>query len=245
GKRVNSPAVTLVNNEEEAKALEKALEERRKSTPNTTIDTARSYYSLVPDRQKEKMAVIGEMKELLADDTIKLVKEEKKKDLNRFKEALNETKPVTWKEVPEDVEELFRGKKDVPGALFFVHAIPDLELEDGRNAMAFAAEVGEVKTPLGVFHPSSDAVVYGQVLKTMIHDSKKVLVISFLSVFTFVFINFRDFKKSLLVMIPIVAGVLWVMGLMWATGLSLNLYNMVMIPSIMGLTIDTSINLES
>src|SRR4030095_13410145 len=54
--------------------------------------------------------------------------------------------------------------------------------------------------------------------------------------------NFRNFKKSLLVMVPIVAGVFWVMGLMWMTGLSLNLYNMVMIPSVMGMSIDNSIH---
>jgi len=242
GKRVNSPAVTLVMNEEEAKDLETALEERRKANPLTTIDTTRSYYSLVPNWQKEKMKVIDEMKELLADDTIKLVKEEKKKDLDKFKQALNETTPVEWKDVPEDVLEVFRGKRDRPGVLFFVNALPELELDDGRNAIAFADEVSEVNTPAGVFHPSSDAVVYGQVLKTMFRDSKKVLVISFLSVFGFVFLNFRNFKKACLVMVPIVAGVFWVMGLLWLGGVSLNLYNMVMIPSIMGMSIDNSIH---
>jgi hypothetical protein len=242
GKRVNNPAVVLVYSEEEANALTDAVNQERDANPKTVVDTARSYYSLVPDRQREKMAVIGQMKNLLADETIKLVKDEKKKDLDRFKRVLNETEPVREGEVPPEVKDLFVGKKDAPGTLFFINALPELELDDGRNAMAFAAEVGEVKTPLKVFHPSSDAIVYGEVLRTMFRDSKKVLILSLTSVFFFVFLNFKNFKKTLLIMFSIVSGVFWVMGVMAATGLALNLYNMVMIPSIMGMSIDNSIH---
>ncbi len=243
GKRVNNPAALLVYSEEEAKALEQALEDQKKKNPNTVIDTSRSYYSLVPESQPEKMKVIEDIKKLLADDSIKLVKDEKKKDLDRFKDALNQTAFMQRSDIPPELEEFFEGKKNIPGKLFFINAKPHLELDDGRNAMAFAKEIGELKVGEQLYHPSSDAIVYGEVLRTMFRDSKKVLAISLACIFFFVFLDFKSLKKTSLVMFSILAGVFWVFGVMFLTDIKLNLYNMVLIPSVMGMSIDNSIHI--
>ncbi len=116
------------------------------------------------------------------------------------------------------------------------------ELDDGRNALAFEKEIGRIQTPLGEFQASSDAIIFAEVLKTMFRDSKKVLIISVLSVFLFVFLDFRSLRKSLMVMFSILAGVFWVFGVMYLSGTKLNLYNMVMIPAVMGMSIDNSIH---
>lgn len=242
GKRVNNPAVLLVYDEDEAKTISKAIEDLKNKNPLSTIDTSRSYYSLVPESQPEKMVVIEEIKSLLADDSVKLVKNEKKKDLDRFKEALNKSKMMSSAEVPAELFEFFEGKKDIPGKFFFINAKPKLELDDGKNAMAFAEEIGTIKVGDKSYHPSSDAVVYGEVLRTMFRDSKKVLAISVACIFFFVFLDFRNLKKTFLVMFSILAGVFWVFGVMYLTNIKLNLYNMVLIPSIMGMSIDNSIH---
>ncbi|HCU23745.1 MAG TPA: hypothetical protein DF383_01910 [Deltaproteobacteria bacterium] len=188
------------------------------------------------------MKVIREIQKLLEDDTIKLVPEKDKVDLDRFKAALAETEPVEPDQIPPELTELFVGQAQIPGTVMLILAKPKLEMDDGRNAIAFADEVSRLQTPIGEFRASSDAVVFGEVLKTMFRDSRKVLVISVLSVFTFVLLDFRSLRKTLLVMFSILAGVFWVMGVMYLAGIHLNLYNMVMIPAVMGMSIDNSIH---
>jgi predicted RND superfamily exporter protein len=243
-RRVNNPAAVVIYDRKEATALREKIDqtiEEDKLSP--TIDTSRSYYDLVPPDQTEKMRAIREIEKLLADKTIKLVKGEQKKDLDRFKEALAESNPVEEREIPEEVAEIFKGKPEVPGELFYINAIPDLELDDGRNAMRFADDVEMVQTELGTYHPSSDAVVYGIVLKTMLRDSKKVLLISLLTVTFFVFIDFRNWKKTSIVMLSIVVGVFWLLGIMLIFGIKFNFYNMIIIPAVMGMSIDNSIHI--
>ena len=241
---MNNPAVVVINSEEEADALHEAVARRieeDKLTP--TIDTARSYYDLVPKEQGAKLKVIGEIEKLLDDDTIRLVKGEQKKDLDRFRKAIEETTPVEAKKIPQEVIDIFKGKPEVPGELFYINAIPEIELDDGKNAMNFADDVQSLETKTGVYHPSSDGVVYGTVLKTMLRDSRKVLLISLLSVTFFVFLDFRNWRKTAIVMLSIVVGVFWLLGLMLIFGIKLNFYNMIIIPAVMGMSIDNSIHI--
>lgn len=243
-RRVNNPAAVVVKSREEAEALREAVDRKVEGDHETpTIDAARSYYDLVPSDQAEKLKVVGEIDRLLADPAIKLVKGEYKKDLDRFKEALREANPVEEREVPPEVIEIFKGKPEVPGELFYINAIPEMELDDGRNAIRFAEDVQTIRTKTKEFHPSSDAVVYGLVLKTMFRDSKKVLVISLLSVAFFVFLDFRRLKESGIVLLSIVVGVFWLLGVMLLFGIKFNFYNMIIIPAVMGMSIDNSIHI--
>ncbi len=243
GERINAPAAVLIQDAGQADAVRAAVERIRDANPQTTLQGTTSLYSLVPGQQDSKMEVIREIREMLEDDTIRLVPDDKRADLDRFKKALADTEPFGNKQVPGEIVERFTGDPKIPGSLMLILPKPRLELDDGRNAMAFEREIGRIPTPLGEFQASSDAIIFAEVLKTMFRDSKKVLVISVLSVFAFVLLDFRSLRKSLLVMFSILAGVFWVFGVMYLTGTKLNLYNMVMIPAVMGMSIDNSIHI--
>ncbi len=240
---VNNPAALMVTDPEQAKAIKAEILKRRDEyKETTTIDDVRSYYDLVPDRQGEKMAVIHRIQKLLQDHTLKLVKGDQKKDLDRFKEALAETNPMTEKDIPATVVEIFRGNTGEPGELLYINAKPNLEMDDGRNAIRFSEDVGRIHTDFGNFYPANSAVIFGTLLRTLFADSKMVVFCSLASVFFFVYLDFRNLKKSLIVMLSILAGVVWVFGLMFLSGLHINFYNMVIIPAIMGMSIDNSIH---
>ncbi|OGQ58261.1 MAG: hypothetical protein A3I75_07810 [Deltaproteobacteria bacterium RIFCSPLOWO2_02_FULL_50_16] len=243
-RRVNNPAVLVIEGNEEARILTATVDQKRAQDKlSPTIDTAKSYYDLIPSDQGEKMKVIQEMRDLLSDPTIKLVKGEQQKDLNRFKKALEESNPVEESEIPQEVSEIFRGRPEIPGEVFYINALPELEMDDGRNAMRFAEDVENLDTPRGTFHPSSDAIVYGIVLRTMLQDSRQVLAISLLSIALFVFLDFRNWKKTAIVMASIMVGVFWLLGIMLLFGIQFNFYNMIIIPAVMGMSIDNSIHI--
>lgn len=243
-RRVNNPAAVVIYSREEAEALQEAVaaqKEEDKLSP--TIDASRSYYDLVPEDQDQKLKVIAEIKAFLDDDAIRLVKGDQKKDLDKFKAAIDKTAPVKESDIPGEVIDVFKGKPEVKGELFYINAIPELELDDGKNAMHFADDVGHLQTKLGDYHPSSDGVVYGLVLQTMLNDSTKVMIISVLSVMFFVFIDFKNGRKTAIIMSSILLGVFWLLGIIFLFKIKLNFYNMIIIPAVMGMSIDNSIHI--
>ncbi len=243
-KTVNSPAVAVVHSREEAAALKGALKQRMEALGDASvIDAVRSYYDLFSD-QEEKMAVIGQMRDLLADKTLKLVKGEHKKDLDRFKEELAKAQPVQEEEIPPKVRELFKGTSgDASSELVYINPLPNMELDDGRNAIAFAEQIQRVETPAKTMHPTSDAIVFADVLRTMIADGKRVVVLAFLIVFGIVYLDFRRVRDALLVVSPIALGILYLFLIMYLFDLRLNFYNIIVIPTAVGTSIDNSVHL--
>ncbi len=243
-RRVNNPAVVIVHSREEAGALKEVIEKKIKTDKlSSTIDTARSYYDLVPADQAEKIKVIGEIRGLLKGKILRLLKGDQRKNLDRFDRELAKTRPVRESDVPKEVIEIFKGRPEIPGELLYINALPDLELDNGKNAMHFAEDVGAIETKLGTYHPSSDGVVYGIVLDTMLRDAKKVLLISLLSVGFFVFLDFRSWKKTGIVLTSIVLGVFWLLGIMFLFRIKFNFFNMIIIPAVMGMSIDNAIHI--
>lgn len=241
--RLNYPAVILIENEEQAKAIEVAVKEKIKNTPNTLLQKVSSIYTLVPNQQAEKLQELKQIEALLEDDTVRLVKGDKQEKLQRFLRELKRSHGVLAEQVPQELKDMFLGDASKPGTLLMVFAKPKIELDNGKNAIQFAEELRTIETPLGTFHPTSDAIVYADVLQTMFRDSKKILITSILSVMLFVWLEFRQWRKTLMVMASILTGLIWVFGVMWLLHLKLNLYNIVMIPAIMGMSIDNSIHL--
>ncbi len=240
---VNSPAVVVLEDRKEAEAIKKAIKEL-KENPDSVVHTFKSYYDLVPADQNEKLEVIKQIQELLDDDTLKLVKGEHKEDIDRFKNVLAKMTPITQDEIPRKIKEIFQGNvegdKDQIG---YINPLPHLELDDGRNAIRFAQEIQKIETPEGTFYPSSNAVVFADVLRTMMKDSKRVIVIAFVIVFIIVFLDFRSLKETLLVVSPIVLGVLFLSGFMYILKLKLNFYNMIAAPIVVGTSIDNSVHI--
>lgn len=80
-------------------------------------------------------------------------------------------------------------------------------------------------------------------LKLMIRDSRWAIGITLLVVFLIVFIDFRSIRNGMLVMLPLICGAIWMCGSMFLSGMKLNFYNMVALPTIIGMGIDNGVHL--
>ncbi len=244
-KSVNSPALVIIHNKEEADAIKAVVKKKMDENPDTTVINAyKSYFDLVPDDQGEKLEVVRRMQHRLEDDTIRLVKGEKKKDLDRFKDQLVKTNEIEEKQVPEEVRKLFWGNDmNESEQVAYINPLPHLEMDDGRNAILFSREIGVVETPAGTFHPSSDAIVFADVLRTMMRDGKRAIALAFLCVFIIVFLDFRSLKETVMIVSPIALGVLFMALFMYVFKIKFNFYNMVIAPTVVGTSIDNSVHL--
>jgi len=80
-------------------------------------------------------------------------------------------------------------------------------------------------------------------MEIMTDKGKFAVLLGIISIFIFLFIDFRSIKDTLLAMIPLVIGVLWMIGFIWAFGLSFNMMNFMALPLIIGIGIDDGVHI--
>jgi len=74
------------------------------------------------------------------------------------------------------------------------------------------------------------------------NDGKNAAILTVLVVFMLLWIDFRKFKYAAIAMIPLVAGFVWMVGLMKLTGMQLTIINVMGLPMIIGIGIDYGVH---
>ena len=242
----NVPAVVLLRGADEAKALEAAVKERAKNPArenHSSIDHFTSRYQFVPEDQEKKRTILAQIRTIVSGKNIeKMLPAKRRPDLNEFKRSLSVT-PFTMKDVPADATDPFIGNPKIPGEFSFISAPADMELADGRNAMRFANDLKDFAAGGKIYHPTNDSVILGEVLQTMLHDSKTALALTIIGILLFVIIDFRRWSRIIWVTLPLGLGMIWMLGIMGALHLRFNFFNIIVIPLILGLGINLAIYL--
>jgi len=240
-KESNSPAVVLVDNKSDLLALEQVINEKIGNDPTPTIDKFKSIYTMLPDRQQQKLALIAEIKDLIDDGLLEELSPEEKE---RAEELLSytEVESVDVTDLPEEVLRLFRGKDGTTGEFAYIYA--KVRLADARNAFSFADDVRNLKIPSGkVFNATNSSIIFADMLTMMLREGKRAIAVTFLAVFLLVLIDLRNFKQTLLVLTPLLIGILWLTAFMFLFKIKLNFYNMIIIPTIIGIGIDNGVHI--
>lgn len=241
--RSESPAVVLTDSKEEIPEVVAALERiMRQDTLTPTIESVRSIYSLVPNNQDERLEKISEIRELVNEEAEGVVTGEDKERLDKLQEYLQVKEPFTWDEFPQNDKRRFINKKGEIGNFVFVY--PGIPLRDGKNAIEFRNDVGEFKTESGkVYHAASTNIILAEMLTILIEEGKWAVVLALSVVFVIVLFDLRKLRATLLVLSPLVLGILWMIAFMYLFGLEWNLFNLVVLPSIIGIGVDNGVHI--
>lgn len=237
-----SPAVVLANSEEEIDEIVETIREViRTDTLTPTIKTVRSVFSLVSRDQQQKLEKIRQIRHLVETEADGVVTGEDKTRLDRLKQYLQVDRPFTWEEFPEKDKRQFINKKGEVGKFVFIY--PSVALKDGRNAIAFRDDVGTFTSKTGkVFHASSSNIILADMLVILVKEGRLAVILTFIVVFVIVFLDFRNLKATLLVLSPLMVGVFWMGVVMYVTGMKLNFFNIVVIPSVIGIGVDNGVH---
>jgi len=237
-----SPSVVLADNREELDEIVQAVEAKIASDdPTPTIHTVKTLWSALPSQQDEKLEMIEEIRDLADSEASELLKGEQKQRLDELRDMLDARK-LTTEDLPKN---LLRKFSTVDGSrAYFAFIYPSVQLRDGKNAMAFAGDSQEIRTASGkTFYSSSSSIIFADMLYLMLRDSKWAISITLVVVFLIVIVDFRSLRHALLVMLPLVCGAVWMCGTMYLTSMKLNFYNMVALPTIIGMGIDNGVHL--
>ena len=241
GKR--NPAYIIADTDEEVEALVEALRQKADAdTASPTIDSIESLqerFPTTPEEEEEKLEKIAYVRELLQDPIIVNRDDE---DINKLRRASKTTEPLTIDQIPDYLKSRFIDKDGQVGR--FVIIYPSVGLSDGRMSIAFKDDVGEVILPSGKeYHAASTSIVAANMLDLMRTESPYMVGATFIIIYIFMLFTFRSFRWSVISMLPLMVGLLWLFGIMLIFDLQFNFYNLVVLPAILGIGEDSGVHL--
>ncbi|MDJ0955873.1 MAG: MMPL family transporter [Arenicellales bacterium] len=242
-------AVIFVENLEDVSPLVDELERIKSSRTeeDATISKIRSIYSVVPrtEDQYERLEAIESIQARLL-EAKRLLEDFSDKDdprIGDIEEALTHfgVSMLTPKELPVAVQRAFTG---IPGSGgYLVYVYNKKGMSQLVNAQAFVDDIRKVEANDKVFFPATEAMIFVDMLNLMRSDAGRAVIVVLATVFIVLVIAFRNFKHTLTVMVPVVVGMVWMLGLMVVLGIKLNIFNMVVLPTVLGIGIDNGIHI--
>jgi hypothetical protein len=143
-----------------------------------------------------------------------------------------EAAPVGEADVPQELKQRFVGTS---GKLL-LQVAPKVEIFEREPLEAFVKQVKSV-VPKATGEP---VMVYESL--TVLRDSYlKAFGYAFIGIAAILMINFKSLRFALIGSLPLAAGLLLMVGGMWLAGVSFNSANIIVLPLILGVGIDSAI----
>ncbi len=215
----------------------------RRSEKGTLINRVRSVRDFAPNDKDyaERKELLGEMKELLQGSWTETLKDTTLKSLIAdFQLWQMPERAPTVQELPPLISDNLMGVKN--SGYFLTTVYPTQERKDGRVAMAFTKELNSLNIPNGVKGPVGETIIYSDVLNLVIGEAWWIIVFGQLLVFLVVLAIQRNIKDSLMMMMPLAAGMALTFGIFAIFDLKITFFNIVCIPALMGMGVDGGIH---
>lgn len=242
-KKNRNAAYILTQTPGEIPPVVSALREHmRADTLSPTIRAVESLHDRFPmtdSAQASKLQHIARVRNLLDDA---FLSKDSSEALSRLRTASGTREPLALGDVPAFLREKFATKNGDIGNLVIIY--PSVALSHGRNSMNFADDVGRVKTASGtVYVAASTSIVASDMLRLMIDEAPWMVAYTIGLIILFKTLFLRRLRWVLLALIPLCASFAWMFGLMVLFGWKLNFYNLVVLPTVLGIGDDSGIHI--
>ena len=173
-------------------------------------------------------------------------KEDLLSHLNRFnqdfgqvykKVGLNfsDTSTITIDDLPNKIKDKYISKD---GSKFLITVYPQEDIWHVDYLKRFYIQMKKVTPRLAGTPP-----MFYQMMNIIGQDGKIAAILTVIVVFIFLLFDFQSWSKSVLAMIPLLSGFIWMLGLMVILGLKLTLVNVMGLPLILGIGIDDGVHI--
>lgn len=235
-------AIYLTDSREQAALVtEKLREMKEKEGKDSRIVGFFSLSTFVPPKQNEKLRVIKRIKRLI-ERKINLLSDEDRKvvedDLMPYlsvKDTIKEEKLPSW------VNNMLREKNGEVGN--YVLALISGNYKDMRTVVDIKKTMGTIKTDKGEFEITAPFLMLADVDDIIKKEVPLFALFTMITVIITLLIMFRKMRHAISLFIPLLAAVLWMFGTSFIFNIRFNLFNMVIVPTMLGTGIDSSIHL--
>ena len=235
-----NPAYLLVDSPEDVAVVTRALNDlAERDTLILAVESLQERFPTTAERAGDKLEQLSELRTVLDDPFLSA---DTTGQVERLRRAASVREPIALDSVPEFLTRPFTSKTGEIGN--FVVVFPNGSLSDGELSLRFAELIGEVRTDDGrVFYSASTQLVAADMLRLMQQESPRMVTITLLIVVLLVWLTFRSLKWTLVALMPLAIGILWMLGAMVISGVTLTFYNLVVLPTVLGIGNDGGVHL--
>lgn len=206
--------------------------------PGTIFDFAASAHVHIPQSQSEKIKIMAKMDQLIEQRKMLISKLDPpvRGHIAELRRQLK-AKPLTLEDLPKEIQ---RQYEDAKGQVAMVWVYPNANILNGKTAQKFVRELQSLNLGPDV-KIAGDPVIFADVLNQMEKDTPLMMFLCFAAVVALLFIHFRRVTYVLWVLAPVALGFLWTIGMAGAAQLQFNFINLAILPSLLGVGIDSGI----
>ena len=231
-------AIIVVETLEEMALLDDYFKELIKTDTETpTIKKVSSLLNFLPnqDVQKERHKVITRL--MKRAEVLRTFYPSKYDSLQRYLSIDD----LNLSDMPTAIRRTYMGTDSEPGYLMYVYN--SVSTNDSADAKRYYDDAASVTVGGKTYNSASESFIFVEMIALMKADAVKAisLVVLFTAITIFVFL--RSASGSVVVLIPPLLGVLLTVGIMGAFGPKLSIMNMVILPSLIGISVDNSIHI--
>ena len=204
-----------------------------------------SLYSFIPKNQDQKLVVLEKIREQLlqvqdwADENLQ-------KKINHYLQYVP-SEPIGPRDLPDWLRLRFTESNGELGR--FIYLYPARETWNAHEAAQLKRAISRMElAPLGGAPGSharaaSSSFILVDILEVVQREGVFILFAALGMVFLLLLFDFRSLPAALLVSLPLIGALLWIAALLPLLGQRLGLYNMVVISTIIGTGVDSSVYL--
>ena len=236
-----NPAYILLDDPTDVQPVAEALKEL--AAHDSLILAVESLQERFPTdsvTEARKIARLAEIRAVLADPFLAA---DTTGQVARLARAASATEAFPLDSVPSFITRPFMTRQGTVGN--FVIVFPRGNMADGRRSIRFAELIGQVTTPSGSqFYAASTQLIAADMLGLMQNESWKMIGLTLAFVVVIVAFEFRSLRWTLIALSPLAVGLLWMLGGMVVGGVSLTFYNLVVLPTVLGVGNDGGVHLS-
>ncbi len=236
--RGSAPAIVLGESEEQMRAVHQVLRDER-LREDGLIKSFVTVESLVPSGQDERMEVILDLYDTLDGRAVRNLGDDEREMADALRE-LTEVESFGADELPEHVRESLTERDGTFGSLGIIYG--DYDSSDAREVMAFQEEFANIELPEGRVLVSSNGFIIADVVRYVQADGLHLGVYVALCLLVILFIDLRKPVGVIACLATLGAGILLTVAGMVVFDVKIGLYNMVVLPTVLGVGIDGSIH---
>lgn len=245
-----NPAVFVTDSVEDAGRIRKALLEHRDAGKAgkvvSRLGEVLSVTDLLPRDISQHRERIDKLYGILWDPKLDRAADKEGHRADKLNEARRMVKTEPWK-VADIPEEFRRRFTTLDGKRYLVYAWPVTPNNADWQAAEWEDELDGISASLkkdGVDHRVADeTLIIAWIYRLISADGPSLLIVAAIVVMVFLLLDFRSPKKAMLVVFPLSVGMLVFIGLMRIWGMELNMFNLVVVPSVIGIGIDNAVHI--
>jgi len=241
-----SPAVFLAKSIQDAFEIRATVRDQQTTSPQSRIGGSFSIVDLLPKDPDNQRSRIEKLREILNDpklDEAALQNDAQGEQLRRAREML-QTGSWTVNDVPDSLRERLLTRD---GREHLVLVWPKERNEADYQAAAWEEELDQLSRKLsqkGITHSKADeTLTVAWVYRLIKKDGLWLLAMAAIVVLIILALHLRSLKETLLMVFPLATGMGLFAFVLYLTGVELNMFNLIVLPSVIGIGVDNAIHI--